>query len=328
MKKRIFTSILLILSILSTILTGCGVGSKSPISRTAVLFDTVISIQLYDKSELPLLDECIDMCSDYNNRFSRTMEGSEIWNLNHAGGAPVELSDDTIELLELGLTYCEKTEGKFDITIGPLTELWNFKSSDQTPPDTSAVKEAKKHVGYNLLKIDGNTARLLDPQASVDLGGIAKGFIADKLAAYLKSKGVRHAIINLGGNVLTIGTKPDGTSYNIGIQKPFEEDGVSITAAKVDNKSIVTSGVYQRYKDYNGRFYHHILNPVTGYPCENNLLSVTIICKSSADADALSTCCFLMGLENGMRYINSIPDAEALFITSDNKLHYSNNFPH
>ena len=137
---------------------------------------------------------------------------------------------------------------------------------------------------------------------------------------------MKHAIINLGGNVLTIGTKTDGSDYNIGIQKPFDKSGQPITSVKVSDKSVVTTGTYQRYFEKNNKIYHHIIDPTTGYPCENNLSSVTIITNSSLTADALSTTCFLLGYEDGMKLVNLLDNVDAVFITNDNKIHYSNNF--
>lgn len=168
--------------------------------------------------------------------------------------------------------------------------------------------------------------RLLDPNASIDVGAIAKGYIADRLKEYLKKNGVKHAIIDLGGNILALGTKIDGSKYNIGIQRPFDETGQPITSIKVANKSVVTTGIYQRYFEQDGKIYHHILDPRTGYPCENDLYSVTIITDSSLTADALSTSCYLMGFEKANHLIDQLENVDAVFITNDLEIHYSKNF--
>ena len=153
------------------------------------------------------------------------------------------------------------------------------------------------------------------------MGGIAKGYIADKMKDYLNEKGITSGMINLGGNVLTLGDKPDGSNYNIGIQKPFSDDGTAIASVEVSDKTVVSSGVYERYFYVGDNFYHHILNPKTGYPYDNNLLGVTIICPKSVDGDGLSTTCFALGLEDGMKLIESLDDTEAVFITDDYELH-------
>ena len=323
MKKWKFAGVILLAI---TLLSGCSKVSGEPVSKTTTLFDTVITIQIYDKNAEDILDACIRKCQDYENRFSRTKEGSEIYQLNHAGGKALALSSDTVELINLGLKYSRLSEGKFDITIAPLSDLWDFKNNTGTIPDSAAIEEAVRHVGYQNVIVTGNTVQLTDPAAAIDLGGIAKGYIADQLKKYMKEEGIRHALINLGGNVLALGGKPDGSSFNIGIQKPFDELGSPITSVKTKDQSIVSSGIYQRYFKVNGTIYHHILNPDTGYPYANNLLGVTIVCDSSAEADALSTTCFAMGLSDGMEYINRLDSANAVFITDDYKLHYSSGF--
>ena len=166
----------------------------------------------------------------------------------------------------------------------------------------------------------------MDPNASVDVGAIAKGYIADRIKDYMKKNGVKHAVIDLGGNILLLGSKTDGSKYNIGIQKPFGETGEPITSIKVANKSVVTTGIYQRYFEADGKIYHHILDPRTGYPCENTLYSDTIITDSSLTADALSTVCYLMGYETANDLIDQLENVDALFITNDNEIHYTKNF--
>lgn len=316
------------LSLLGTFcLGGCSGSSAQPVSRTVTVFDTVVTITVYDKDSEDVLDECVTKCEDYNARFSRTSEGSEIYELNHANGAPVTLSDDTVDLIQKGVEYSRLADGKFDITIAPLSDLWDFKNNTGTVPDDAAIQEAKSHIGYENVKVDGNTVQLLDSEAAVDLGGIAKGYIADQLKAYLKEQKVSHALINLGGNVLALGGKPDGSDYNIGIQKPFAQNGEAITSVKIKDQSVVSSGIYERYFKVGDKIYHHILDPKTGYPYENNLLGVSIVCDSSTEADALSTTCFAMGLDDGLKYIEGIKGTEALFITDDYEIHYSSGFP-
>ena len=170
------------------------------------------------------------------------------------------------------------------------------------------------------------SVRLTDPNAVLDVGAIAKGYIADRVKDYLKENGVRHAVISLGGNVLTLGTKTDGSKYNIGIQRPFDKTGSAVTSVKIADQSVVTTGIYQRYFEIDGKKYHHVLTPSTGQPCENSLYSVSIITDSSLTADALSTICYLMGPKKGMKLVNQLDNVDAIFITNDGKLHYSDNF--
>ena len=174
--------------------------------------------------------------------------------------------------------------------------------------------------------VSDNVVTLTDPAAAIDLGALAKGYVADRIRDYLEKQGVKRAFINLGGNILAMGTKPDGSDYNVGIQAPFKDTGEPITSVKVADKSVVTSGTYQRYFEADGKLYHHILDPRTGYPCENTLTSVTIITNSSLTADAFSTTCFLLGYDESMKMISQMENVDAIFITNDNKIHYSANF--
>ncbi|MEF9941091.1 MAG: FAD:protein FMN transferase [Lachnospiraceae bacterium] len=325
MLSRINTMKICLFFLLSLSLCSCSAPTKEPLSKTDMFFDTVITIQLYDTSDTALLEQCFQLCKTYENKFSRTIETSEISRINHANGSPVTVSDETIELLQQGLRYCELSNGAFDITIAPVSTLWDFKSKKDIVPTPDAVASAISHVDYHNILIDGQTVTLTDPQAAIDLGGIAKGYIADKLKEYLVKNGVKHGLINLGGNVLTIGTKLDGSDFTIGIQKPFDEQNKPITSVNVNDKSVVSSGVYERYFKIDNKLYHHILDTGTGYPIENHLLGVTIISDASVDGDGLSTTCFALGLEKGMEYINSQKDLQAIFITDDFKLHYSNN---
>lgn len=318
--KRRYISIVLTFCLL--LLSGCTTPvSKDSISKSGIFFDTLISIKLWGTNDSSILEHCFKLCSEYENKFSRTIPESEISKINQSNGVPVEVSDETVELIKKALYYSELSNGAFDITIAPLSSLWDFKNNDGNVPAPTLIQEAKSHVNYKNVVVDGNTVQLLDPKAALDLGGIAKGYIADRLKEYLEKEGVKHAMINLGGNVLTVGNKPDGKPFHIGIQKPFGEQNETIASIPVDDRSVVSSGVYERYFKKNGKIYHHLLDSSTGYPKESNLLSVTIISDSSADGDALSTACFILGLENGLKLINQLDNVDAVFITDNYQLH-------
>ena len=328
-RHRILTLILAA----SLFLSGCsGLPSESKssqdLSYTDMLFDTVIKIQILDSSDEQVLDGLKKLCKKYDTMFSTTNENSELYKLNHANGSPVTVSGETARLIREGIHYSELSDGAFDLTIEPVSALWDFKADNPEVPSPDAIAEAVSHVDYTKISMDGNTVTLGDPKAGIDLGAIAKGYIADQVKKYLKKNGVRHAIINLGGNVDVIGTKLDGSKYNIGIQKPFDESGEAITSVQLKDQTVVTSGIYERYFKKNGKLYHHILDPRTGYPCDNNLYSVSIITNSSTKADALSTTCFLLGYKKGMELIDSMDDVDAIFITNDEKVHKSSGFKH
>ncbi len=322
--KKVFSLISLFLFFLC-LCSGCSsaLPSSDPLTRTGFYFDTVITINLYGCNDRSLLDDCFSIAEKYENLFSATIASSEISKINQAKGKPVTVSEETAALIREGLRYCETSEGGFDITIGKLSSLWNFSENEGVLPDKKDLAAAVSTVDYNNVILTGNEVHLKNPDASIDLGGIAKGYIADKMKAFLTENGALEGTINLGGNVLCLGPKSDGNSYKIGIQNPFHEQGSILGILEVTDESVVSSGVYQRYIRVDDKIYHHILNPSTGYPYENNLLSVTVICQNSVDGDGLSTTCFSLGLEKGMELIESLEDTEAVFLTEDDKLHCS-----
>ncbi|RDU23115.1 FAD:protein FMN transferase [Anaerosacchariphilus polymeriproducens] len=313
----------IILFIICTLLCGCSANKSNPISKSGLAFDTFITITLYDTKDEKLLDECFNLCEFYENLFSRTLPSSEIAKINAGSKNSFTVSNETAEAIRMGLKYGDISNGLFDITIGSVSELWNFKTETPVLPDDTLLKKALSSINYKNLEVDDNTVILKDSNIKIDLGGIAKGYIADKLKDYLTSKGVKQGIISLGGNILTIGKKPNGSDFTIGIQKPFAKQNQTIASIKISDKSVVSSGIYERYFKMNNKIYHHILNPHTGYPFENNLYEVSIISENSVDGDALSTICFSLGLEKGMELIESIEDTEAIFITDDYSLHYT-----
>lgn len=321
MKEKI-TGVLL-LAAAAVLFAGCAERADEPARGTDVVFDTVVSLEIYGEDAEELLSGCLDMCGEFEGRFSRTDKDSEVSRINAAGGEPVAVSDDTADLIRLGLKYGEISGGRFDITIAPVVDLWDFKAKDPKIPDEADIKAAVEKVDYRAVEVDGNTVTLKDPEAAIDLGGIAKGYIADRLKEYLVENGVTSAMINLGGNVLTVGGKPDNSTWNIGIQKPFAAQGEAVTSVPASGTSVVSSGIYERYFKMDGKIYHHILDPATGYPVENDLWSVTILSEASTDGDGLSTACFALGLEEGMKLVEETPDTEAIFITSDEEPHYT-----
>ncbi len=327
------------------VLSGCSAQTKSeentaadsrePISATAIKLNTAVTVTIYDSNDKNLLTECMNLCDKYEKIFSRTASDSELYQLNHRELAPVEgtentyqVSDDLAELVSEGLDYSELSEGAFDIAIEPLTSLWDFTAEDPQVPEDSLIQAALPKCDYHNISVDKdkNEITLKTDDTAIELGAIAKGYIADRLKDYLVSQNVKSAIINLGGNVLCIGEKPDNSAFKIGIQKPFADRSETIAVMDIKDKSVVSSGIYERCFEQNGTLYHHLLNPETGYPYDNGLIAVTIISDKSVDGDALSTTCFALGLEDGMKLAESLDDVQAFFVTSDYEIHYTKDF--
>ncbi len=298
---------------------------QAPLSKSdSTLLHTISQITLYDKGDEKLLDECYSLIAYYENILSANenkKSTSEIFALNHNEGKPFTLSDEALECLIYGYNYSKNSQDTFDISIGKLSKLWDFENAETAPTETD-IQEAIKTIDYNNIIIDGNTVTLTNPKTSIDLGGIAKGFIADKVCEYLKSQGVESAIINLGGNVYALGYKDNATNlkYKVAIRKPVETlDVVQLGYVKVNNVSIVSSGTYEQFfVDKNtGIKYSHILNKFTGYPVETDLAQATIFSEKSADGDGLSTTVFSLGLEKGLAYVESLENVECILVTKD-----------
>lgn len=207
-----------------------------------------------------------------------------------------------------------------------MSSLWDFKSDQATLPDETLIKESLQSVNYQNITCDHKRILYKNPDTMIDLGAIAKGYIADKIKDYLIQHKVNNALINLGGNILCVGDKMT-EGYHIGITNPQKTDE-SIISTKIEDKSVVTSGIYQRQIKVNHHVYHHILNPRTGYSYDNGLASVTIVSPSSMQGDALSTVCFSLGLEKGKALIESLDNVEACFIDTNNQITYTKNFNH
>lgn len=317
MKK---TAIIFFLIMATFFLPSC---NKAPVERSEFLLDTYVQIKIYSGGGEKELEKAFELCEKYENMLSKTIEQSDIYKITSSAPDFVEVNDETVELLEKAIYYGDLSEGKFDVTIGEVVDLWDFKSDARTLPDKKRIDDIIKYVDYNNIEVDGNKVRLLETEAKLDLGGIAKGFIGDKIAELLEQEGVTAALINLGGNVITLGEKPDKEKWNVAIHTPFGEAGDNAALLKVGAKSVVSSGVYERYFEHEGHIYHHILDTETGYPVDNDLLSVTIISNKSVDGDALSTIVFGAGVEKGLKIIETLDDVEGVFLTKEKKIYCS-----
>ena len=303
-------------------LPGCG-NSAAPMTEQSFLLDTIVTVTYYREADRSAVLEALDLCREYDLVFSRTNPASELYRLNAAGSMPV--SPALREVLALALDCCRESGGRFDITLGGVSALYDF-GGEAHRPDDAALREALSHVGWETVRIEGDTVTMTDPETVLDLGSVAKGWIADRMKELLVSRGVEHAILSLGGNILCLGGRPDGAPYKVGIQYPERDSSALAATVSIRGESVVTSGVYERFFVDNGEVFAHILNPKTGLPLRNGLLAVSIVGPCSARCDALSTLCFVLGLDEGLRYIEATEGYEAVFITDDHVLHRSSGF--
>lgn len=279
-----------------------------------------------------LFEKSFDMCKKFNKIFSRTEKNSDLWRINHNNCNTTKVSSEIFECLQIALKYSRLSNGAVDPSIGAVVELWDFsKDSKKSIPNSSKINEALSHVDYKKIKLfskfDGGQknyyVQLLDPKMILDLGWIAKGYIADKIIELWKANGVKEGFVNLGGNFVKI-SNGDSTNDKTGIIKPFSKNMEIMFKVNCFNKSVVTSGNYERYFKTNDKIYHHILDVKNGFPTENDLMSVTIISDKSVDGDALSTACFCMGMEKAINFLQNFKNIDAYFITKNWQIYCKN----
>jgi len=322
MKKQII--ILLMLTAI-LLMTSC---SSQPVvvSDSAFALDTVIQIKIYYQNsrshDEEIFDSTFALINDLENTLSVHKEGSDIYNVKeNAGANSVEVSAIAYNVVKDSIEYSRITDGLFDITSGPLIDLWAIDPPDGYVPTGAELDAVLPLIDYNNIDLSQENEIYIQEDMIINLGAIAKGSIADEVKTYLVEQNIESCFINLGGNVLLIGSKPDGTDFNIGVQDPFDLRGAYIMALGVSDMAVVSSGDYERFFEYEGSTYHHILNTETGYPARTNISQVTIVAPTSQMADALSTSVLLLGIEEGLKLIESFEDVEAIFITKDKEVH-------
>lgn len=318
--RKITSLTILILLLLA--LTSCK-QARTPVTKTGLYFDTIISITLYEKNSSELIDECLSIADKYDKLFSKTNPDSDISKVNSTTDW-TPINQETFDLITSTFKYEDLSRGKFSVMCGALVDLWDIPKRSASLPSSKEIENAIRLCGKDTLDVDSSTTsvRINTVGAKLDLGAVAKGYVADKMKEYLISQGVESGIIQLGGNVLTIGNNPTKESglYSIGITKPFSNDGEVITTVTTEGDSVVTSGNYQRYFEYGGKIYHHIIDLTTGYPADTGLNSVTVICDSSTEADIMSTILFLSGKEKGIEFVDSLNLTDAIFIDNENNI--------
>jgi thiamine biosynthesis lipoprotein len=320
---KTFTSIVVAFFLVS-LSSAYGSGSRG-ISREQYYLGTFCRITLFEKHPDDTFIELFSRIREIDDAMSTNREKSEVNAVNRSAGIdPAAVSPDTFEVVKEGIEYGRITNGTFDITIGPLVELWGIGRESFKVPAEETIRERSPLVDYRFITLRDNYSIFLEKRnMRLDLGGIAKGYAADAAAGLLRARGIESALVDLGGNILALGNKPGGSMWRIGIQNPLASRGIPIAAVKVTGKAVVTSGTYERYSEEKGRRYHHILDPSTGFPAENGLLSVSIVADSAVAADCLSTGVFVLGLDSGMALIESLAGVEAIFVTEEKEIYIS-----
>lgn len=300
------------------VLTGCKSYNQADI-KTSEFFamDTYISILAYGENAENALDNCRKEIKSLDSQLSVTNPDSEVSRINGLKGQRISLSNDADKIITAALELSEKTKGALDISLYPVVTEWGFTLGEYKIPSEKALSELMKNTGYE--KISCKDGFLTMPEDfRIDLGAVAKGYGSDRAIQILKEKGITSALVNLGGNIALLGSKPDGSDWSVGVQDPFGEGYACIV--KASDRYIVTSGNYQRYFEENGKRYCHIIDPKTGYPVDNGLASVTVIGNSGIICDGLSTALFVMGEQGAADFWREQGDFEMIIVTEDKRV--------
>ncbi|KOC50676.1 thiamine biosynthesis protein ApbE [Clostridium botulinum] len=308
-------------------LGGCGKKEVKQYTKTFIALGTAINFNIFSHNEKEAqlaLEEGVKKVKEIENKMSVNIKQSEISTLNTNGQSKV--SDETFYVIKNGLKYSKIAKGKFDITVEPLVRIWGIGTDHARIPNNNEISNAKKLINYNNVSLDEKNNKVtLGRSQQMDLGAIAKGYAADEAKKVFLKHNIKSGTINLGGNVMTIGNKVDGSEWKIGMQNPFgtRDDCMGIVYGK--NLSVVTSGNYERYFEKDGVRYHHILDIDTGYPSKSEVISATIISENGIDGDALSTTVYILGVEKGLELIEELKGIDAILITKDRKVYVTKN---
>lgn len=319
----LLASAIILLSIIILILI-TGNYKRTPIMRNFYVLGTIVQLKVFGRKAEKAIDEVVERLNDIDNKMSVFKVYSEISNVNiNAGKAAQVVSEDTYFVLKNAVKYSKISEGAFDPTIGPIVDLWGIGTDNARIPEENEIEEKLPLVNYNdiILNEDESSIMLSHQGQSIDVGGIAKGYAADEVKNIFLKRHIKDAIIDLGGNIFALGSKGRGNPWKVGIQNPFKPRGEYVGILSVKNKSIVTSGNYERFFIEGQNKFHHIIDPRTGYPSESKVVSATIISDKSIDGDGLSTGVYIMGLEKAFNLIESLKGIDAIFITDDKKVY-------
>ena len=321
-RQRIFCLICLCI----VMLAGCsGTGSQTSnraepneaaveTKQTAEIFamNTIMNLTVYGEEASQLLKEARALIQTYEERLSVNVETSDVAKLNRAGGQPVQVSEETYELIQKSIAISEQTEGIFDISIYPLVRAWGFTEEEYRVPSEEERQKIAGTVDYRQIRLEEDHTVVMQ----IDLGGIAKGYVSDKLMELFRDRGAKAAVVSLGGNVQTYGTKPDGTPFTVGITDPADGESM-LGTIEVGQTAVITSGSYQRYFEKDGVRYHHIMDKKTGAPAESDLTSVTVLCEHGETADSIATAMFVMGKERAIAFEREHDDISCILIDKD-----------
>ena len=302
--------------LLAGVLTGCSAPAEEMqqlVERSLFAMNTYMTFTAYGEDAQAALQEAEECIQQVEGLWSVTDENSEIYQANHSGGQPVTVSEETAEIISFALEMAQRTGGALDPTIYPVLTAWGFTTDSKQVPSQQQIAQLLEQVGYDRIQINGSELTVPDGM-ELDLGAVGKGYTADLVTEILRRHGVTSALISLGGNIQSIGSRPDGSDWRLGIRAPWESGNLGVLT--VSDAAVVTSGGYENYfDDEQGNIYWHILDPSTGYPADSGLQSVTIVGREGKMCDALSTALFVMGAQSAEQYWRENGGFEMLLVT-------------
>lgn len=296
-----------------------GSGEQSEAATEIFAMDTYITMTAYGRDAENALAEAEDKLTELEQLWSVTEPDSDIYAVNHSNGTPVSVNEETVELLSFALQMAEETDGALEPTIYPVLTAWGFTTEENRVPSDTEIGELLQNVGYERIRLEDTTVQL-DSGMMLDLGSVGKGYAGDLAAQVLKNHGITSALLDLGGNIQTIGSKSDGSPWRLGLRDPFSDGTLGVL--EISNQAVVTSGAYERYFiGEDGTRYGHIIDPDTGYPAESGLASATVIAKEGRLCDALSTSLYVMGTDRAIEYWRQHQNFDMILITEDGEIY-------
>ena len=314
--------------ILPLVLLLCGCTKPKAEEHRTDLFamDTYMELRAWSNDDGAVLQKAAERVGELEKSFSVTFENSDIARINRADGTPVQVCPDTVNVICRAKEIGDESDGALDISLYPVTQAWGFTTEKMHVPSSKTIDTLLPLVDYRRIQIEGDTITL-PAEMQLDLGSVAKGYTGDEIMRIFKENGVESAIISLGGNVQTLGSKPDGSLWKVGIVDPFSPSE-NLGIVEISDKAVITSGNYERYFEENGQRYWHILDSADGYPADNGLVSVTIIGDCGLDCDALSTALFVEGTDQAVAHWRKRQDFGMLLVTYNGRIMISENIVH
>lgn len=310
------------------VLLSCSGTSSEPISETKYALGTFITVRIYDRVSASVFAPVFDRVQEIERKMSTNEANyaeTDLLRVNRAAGVePVPVSAETALVIERALHYAALSHGAFDPSIGPLVRLWDIGGDNERVPTAAEIDVVRAMIDYRLVQLLPQQQIFLPTAGmALDVGGIAKGYAADEARRVLAERGVKHALLDFGGNIIAMGSRPGGSPWRIGIQHPEQVRDSYLGIVQVIDETVVTSGPYERYFLAEGVRYHHIFDAATGYPANQGLVSTTIITSNSTTADALSTAVYVLGLARGAALIDSLPGVEAILVNESREVFVS-----